>query len=71
MARGLRDQEIADELGIRKWTVRRHGTNIKHKLGVRNRVSVAVYWLTGWLPSDSFARRLDYALSNLDKLGKG
>jgi DNA-binding CsgD family transcriptional regulator len=39
---GLRDQEIADRLGIALGTVRNHLTGARGKLGARSRVDVAV-----------------------------
>lgn len=44
---GLRDQEIADRLGIALGTVRAHLTAVREKLGARSRVDVAVRALRG------------------------
>lgn len=44
---GLRDQEIADRLGIALGTVRAHLAGAREKLGARSRVDVAVRALRG------------------------
>ena len=43
VALGLRNQEIADRLGIGEATVKTHLNNILHKLALRDRVEVARY----------------------------
>jgi len=45
VANGLRNAEIAEELSITQGTVKTHLNNIFHKLGLRDRVEVAVYSL--------------------------
>jgi NarL family two-component system response regulator LiaR len=45
VARGLTNQEIADELVISEWTVRTHVSNILEKLHVANRTQATLYAL--------------------------
>jgi len=47
LAQGLRNQEIADTLGISTRTVEYHVANVLVKLGLRNRAEVAG-WLAAW-----------------------
>ncbi len=51
VARGLTNQEIADELVISDWTVRRHVSNILEKLHVANRTQATLYALREGLAS--------------------
>ena len=41
-ARGLRLEEIAEELHVSAFTVRNHSTSAQHKLGVRNRLEMVL-----------------------------
>ena len=45
VARGLRNKQIADELGISAETVKRHLASIYSKLAVRGRVALAIHVL--------------------------
>ena len=45
VARGLTNQEIADQLVISEWTVRTHVRNIMSKLHLANRTQIALYAL--------------------------
>ncbi len=51
VARGLTNQEIADELVISDWTVRKHVSNILEKLHVANRTQATLYALREGLAS--------------------
>lgn len=51
VARGLTNQEIADELIISEWTVRTHVSNILEKLHVANRTQATLYALREGLAS--------------------
>jgi NarL family two-component system response regulator LiaR len=51
VARGLTNQEIADELMISEWTVRTHVSNILDKLHVANRTQATLYALREGLAS--------------------
>ncbi len=51
VARGLTNQEIADELIISEWTVRTHVSNILQKLHVVNRTQATLYALREGLAS--------------------
>lgn len=51
VARGMCDKEIAAALGIGYQTVKNHQKSIHARLGVKCRESVAVFALTGWLPT--------------------
>ncbi len=51
VARGLTNQEIADELVISDWTVRRHVSHILQKLHVANRTQATLYALREGLAS--------------------
>jgi NarL family two-component system response regulator LiaR len=51
VARGLTNQEIADELVISEWTVRTHVSNILEKLHVANRTQATLYALREGLAS--------------------
>jgi len=51
VARGLTNQEIADELVISEWTVRTHVSNILDKLHVANRTQATLYALREGLAS--------------------
>jgi len=51
VARGLTNQEIADELMISEWTVRTHVSNILEKLHVANRTQATLYALREGLAS--------------------
>ncbi len=44
LAEGRTDPEIARTLAISKRTAHRHVSNLRRKLGVRNRVQAAVLW---------------------------
>ena len=44
VARGLRNKEIAAELGLQECTVKRHVSTALRKTGARNRVALAA-WL--------------------------
>lgn len=46
VARGLKNKQIADELGISENTVKRHMQSIFHKTGARDRLELAVLALT-------------------------
>jgi DNA-binding NarL/FixJ family response regulator len=43
VARGLSNQEICDELYVSLSTVKTHLTSIQTKLGLRNRVEIAIW----------------------------
>jgi DNA-binding NarL/FixJ family response regulator len=43
VATGLRNREVADRLGIGEFTVKTHVNHIFHKLGLRDRVELALY----------------------------
>jgi two-component system nitrate/nitrite response regulator NarL len=43
IARGLRNKQIAEELGISAETVKRHLASIYSKLAVRGRVALAIH----------------------------
>jgi DNA-binding NarL/FixJ family response regulator len=45
VARGLRNKEIAQELGISAETVKRHLASIYGKLAVHGRLALAIYML--------------------------
>ena len=45
IARGLRNKQIAQELGISAETVKRHLASIYGKLAVRGRVALAIHML--------------------------
>lgn len=45
IARGLRNKQIAEELGIRPETVKRHLSTIYGKLAVHGRVALAIHVL--------------------------
>lgn len=45
VAQGLFNTEIADRLGVTEATVKQHLSNIMRKLGLRNRVEVAIAFL--------------------------
>ena len=45
VARGLRNKQIAEELGISAETVKRHLASIYGKLGVRGRLALAIHML--------------------------
>jgi two-component system nitrate/nitrite response regulator NarL len=45
IARGLRNKQIAEELGISAETVKRHLASIYSKLAVRGRVALAIHVL--------------------------
>ena len=45
IARGLRNKQIAEELGISAETVKRHLASIYGKLAVRGRVALAIHML--------------------------
>ena len=45
VARGLRNKQIAQELGISAETVKRHLASIYGKLAVRGRLALAIYML--------------------------
>lgn len=45
VARGLNNQDIADDMGISLKTVKVHISSILHKLGLENRVQAAIYAL--------------------------
>jgi DNA-binding NarL/FixJ family response regulator len=45
VARGLRNKQIAEELGISAETVKRHLASIYGKLAVRGRLALAIYML--------------------------
>ena len=45
IARGLRNKQIAEELGISSETVKRHLASIYSKLAVRGRVALAIHVL--------------------------
>lgn len=51
VARGLTNQEIADQLVISEWTVRTHVRNILEKLHLANRTQAALYALREGLAS--------------------
>lgn len=51
IARGLSNQEIAEELTISEWTVRTHVRNIMGKLHLANRTQAALYALREGLAS--------------------
>jgi len=51
VAKGLTNQEIADEIHLAEGTVRTHMTHILSKLGVDNRVQAALYALRSGLAS--------------------
>ncbi len=51
VARGLTNQEIADELVISEWTVRTHVSNILEKIHVANRTQATLYALREGLAS--------------------
>jgi DNA-binding CsgD family transcriptional regulator len=54
LARGLTDEEIAQDLGISARTARAHVEALKHKLGVsrRREIPAAFHRLTGMDPFD-------------------
>ncbi|HEX6162179.1 MAG TPA: helix-turn-helix transcriptional regulator [Vicinamibacterales bacterium] len=45
VARGLRNKQIAEELGISAETVKRHLASIYGKLAIRGRLALAIYML--------------------------
>lgn len=45
VARGLNNQDIADDMGVSLNTVKAHLTSVLHKLGLTNRVQAAIYAL--------------------------
>jgi DNA-binding NarL/FixJ family response regulator len=52
VATGLRNAEVAEKLSISENTVKTHLNNIFHKLGLRDRVEVALYAIRhGWITS--------------------
>jgi DNA-binding NarL/FixJ family response regulator len=54
VATGLRNAEVAEKLSISENTVKTHLNNIFHKLGLRDRVEVALYAIRhGWITSRS------------------
>ncbi|NLV92462.1 MAG: response regulator transcription factor [Firmicutes bacterium] len=53
IAKGLSNEEIAEQLFISKHTVKNHITNIYRKIGSRNRTKVALWAIRyGLLPMD-------------------
>ena len=44
VARGLKNREIAEELGIGEHVVRNYLTNIYDRIGVNNRVELALWY---------------------------
>jgi DNA-binding NarL/FixJ family response regulator len=58
VARGFRNREIADELGVSESTVKNHLSAILHKLGVPNRTHAVTYASRqGWLDLDGLQER--------------
>jgi len=53
VSRGKSNKEIAAVLGISPATVKRHLETLLMKLGMRNRVELAIYGLTAACPHDS------------------
>jgi DNA-binding NarL/FixJ family response regulator len=50
VALGLSDKEIAQRLGVTFNTLKNQETNLRKRVGVRGRTSIAVFVITGWLP---------------------
>jgi len=58
VARGFRNREIADALGVTESTVKNHLSTILHKLGVPNRTHAVTYASRqGWLDLDALQER--------------
>ncbi len=53
VAAGRSNAETADELGVQEATVKTHLTTIYRKVGARNRVQAARYYLDHVAPSGS------------------
>ncbi len=49
--------EIAYEMEIATQTVKNHISDMQSRLGVKNKTSLAVYAITGYLPPDASTRR--------------
>ncbi len=57
VARGKRNREIADELGVTERTVKYHTANIFAKLGVRSRAeAIALAWKEARGPASEMRR---------------
>jgi DNA-binding NarL/FixJ family response regulator len=58
VARGARNRQIAEELGISEFTVKRHMQNILHKLDLPSRRAAARFYRTAFEPAEAVVERI-------------